>query len=622
MPRVITGMDNATEQMRNAMETALQYRRGMGRGDPYQVRTMQRPELNVMRTIIRQNERDTQLSFVDVDRNGQVINTGTGEDSITYRYRRIQGWVNRETYSTYFEDVIRVETMYDPERRQYDERGNPINGEEQAHTTTANTDEWVAAAPVQEPTFEEQIKKLAQTVKSQHSSSINSAKNNIAGIEARIESYRNGLHNDYRSLFAKQRELEGLTNAIEAMEDKILKEFTSMKEKERIVTDIKFNNGTLDIYTDTIYINHADKKYLIGKFNIRILLNNGNKILLLNTQPENRRKSVWSTQDNHPHVKHSGEPCWGNVLTSIVELLAQNEFRGALSLIVGYLQSVNIDDSAGKYIVNWDIVDENGNVIPRDGGARDAEGHDTSVCSQCGYEFEVDEDGELEDYRYQCNRCHTYICEDCRMESGIGDTYCGDCYDTIFGECHNCGSEVRRRDGRTFDGEIYCIDCFNENFHTCDNCGQIHHNDDMHYVDRVDKWFCLDCRDELHWERCSRCDNWMNHDEDEIFNDDYGNPICETCHEAIEDEEDAENEEREEAMDFYDPFEEPQAIQPIAQRTTRLETVPLTEYVDQDTAQNIRDLVAQGAITQEEADRQLANIITGGATTGRTRGGG
>ncbi len=128
-------------------------------------------------------------------------------------------------------------------------------------------------------------------------------------------------------------------------------------------------------------------------------------------------------------------------------------------------------------------------------------------CHECGEELK-----ELE-VAYQLWN-GKYICEDCRASYYV---YCDDCYDLVYERhimtadngsryiCENCAAEYYTCDycenmfsefniAVNTHSLTLCDRCYNEYYFTCDGCGEVHHINDVEYVN--DAYYCQYCADE------------------------------------------------------------------------------------------------------------------------------
>lgn len=83
--------------------------------------------------------------------------------------------------------------------------------------------------------------------------------------------------------------------------------------------------------------------------------------------------------------------------------------------------------------------------------------------------------------------------------------------------------------------EFYCIDCARENLYRCDSCGSWFNDEDSveigEYVNGQDATVCNSCF-HCSYYRCSECQTILC--EDEVYEDEDGNYICESCHNELE----------------------------------------------------------------------------------------
>jgi len=73
-----------------------------------------------------------------------------------------------------------------------------------------------------------------------------------------------------------------------------------------------------------------------------------------------RRENGISTAMNHPHVYAEGHACLGNAKEALEKVMQQGDLYGAMMLGVRFVASCNVNDTAGRSLINWPIVDENG----------------------------------------------------------------------------------------------------------------------------------------------------------------------------------------------------------------------------------------------------------------------
>lgn len=181
------------------------------------------------------------------------------------------------------------------------------------------------------------------------------------------------------------------------------------------VSEVLVVGDIVTVHVDKVYayapFGKEERRFYIG--NMKIQMN------IANTEikffGDNPRKSHWSKRDPHPHVSgESGGACLGNVSTTIAELCSQLEVFPLFLVCLDFLQNANPSDTAGKNVVRWDQVDEDGKVIKK--------GHNPQMfrCDRC-----EDRDEANEDPRRQ-----VYTRFDPRdADNNRSEMWCADCYD-------------------------------------------------------------------------------------------------------------------------------------------------------------------------------------------------
>ena len=64
--------------------------------------------------------------------------------------------------------------------------------------------------------------------------------------------------------------------------------------------------------------------------------------------------------DPHPHVNgRNGDACWGSAGDMLTYSMNNYELYASYMIVYNFLQQTNLDDPAGRYIRNWDCIDDN-----------------------------------------------------------------------------------------------------------------------------------------------------------------------------------------------------------------------------------------------------------------------
>lgn len=230
------------------------------------------------------------------------------------------------------------------------------------------------------------------------------------------------------------RKVDDYKREIKILTDKIINTGNSIEREEQLVVDMQksviseldkivANPLVMDLYIDNgKYIVHTvplyayDKnglKYYMGNYRIELMPENAD-IRFFGGTP---RRGHWTSQDPHPHVNgEDGQACLGNTAPIIAELSSQYELYALVMTGIAFLEAVNIDDVAGRRVVNWDRVNEDGTpyVEPQQQIA-------TYTCNCCddevadihdAYDEVYEEVDENENLRIVTVRQHG-VCEEC-----------------------------------------------------------------------------------------------------------------------------------------------------------------------------------------------------------------
>jgi hypothetical protein len=127
------------------------------------------------------------------------------------------------------------------------------------------------------------------------------------------------------------------------------------------VLDITFyENEVLEVYTDTLYCTDPRTNILheIGRFKIVF-----DKRRIGEGDDEHPKEVLWYNQTQKiegcnsnmmaPHIFSSGTACIGNMMREFAGFLRNREYFVATLMAIKFVESVNVNDDAGKYINNW-----------------------------------------------------------------------------------------------------------------------------------------------------------------------------------------------------------------------------------------------------------------------------
>ena len=136
--------------------------------------------------------------------------------------------------------------------------------------------------------------------------------------------------------------------------------------------------------------------------------------------------------------------------------------------------------------------------------------------------------GECWDTAYRvCHQCGTAIPLADAMHAGIGRWYCPDCGVEMLTACEQCGALIDRDDALTDpDGYLYCADCWHDRFTLCRDCGDVVSLDHALTIYNGSS-VCESCADDYYY--CRSCDEYFPEHrgtfrDDEFYCDDCGAP--------------------------------------------------------------------------------------------------
>lgn len=186
-------------------------------------------------------------------------------------------------------------------------------------------------------------KRLEQTLQSVREK-IRNGEENIKQLQKDI------VHNIREVTFARRR-LEQLQKN-NGLEEYGL-EFDKLKTVKG-VKDVLVTDGVIKVFTNTLFCTdpRTDILHDIGAFRIEIYTDgskNGVRWFNLNRQ-------VYGYNDRKmqaPHVFKDGHACMGNTEEIFPELIANYEFAAVAMVAIQFIESVNVDDAAGKFIDRW-----------------------------------------------------------------------------------------------------------------------------------------------------------------------------------------------------------------------------------------------------------------------------
>lgn len=183
---------------------------------------------------------------------------------------------------------------------------------------------------------------------------VRETKKTITEGEKEIENLQKSLVKKIREVKGSKSKLEQIANNSTLQSEGFGKEFDKLSNIEKII-DLQVSEGVIKIFTDTLYCEDPRSHHIheIGKFRIEIYTdgqNDGVRWFNLDRKVDGHKDGM-----NGPHIWLDGKACLGNTQEIFPELIANYEFSVVAMLAIQFVESVNVDDSAGKHISSWPI---------------------------------------------------------------------------------------------------------------------------------------------------------------------------------------------------------------------------------------------------------------------------
>lgn len=311
----------------------------------------------------------------------------------------------------------------------------------------------------------------------------------IMDIEYDIEKRNNEIEYNMRAIKRYSNEIKELMSKVNALKE--IKETTDdftddIKAimEHQLVTNIEIDEDAKDVYIYTDYIDIFDEngnRFRGNKYKILFDYRNMS-VRFFGLDSDYNRRSYWTDHDPHPHVDgDGGRPCLGDAGSMLIQTMNDYELYASFIIAVNFLQQVNTDDPAGRYIYNWDCIDDEDNVIDNPYKSEMYE------CHGCNW---ITDD---EDAVTTCDDCGEDYCEDCiSWVSSVQEYVCSDCLDKNYVECEECGKHYRPDDlSETQSGLHVCERCADYYYIHCEECGELVRDTEKHTYDGDD--YCEEC---------------------------------------------------------------------------------------------------------------------------------
>lgn len=249
-------------------------------------------------------------------------------------------------------------------------------------------------------------------------------------------------------------------------------------------------SGIIRIRTRDLFISTSEtgilRKFFVGKWKIESDYYFNLKFRSCNIQELGFNSGCWGQNTVHPHISgRSAEACLGNAAAPLNMYIRNGDIKAFAMYAIGYLTSVNVQDSAGKYLARCKEVklDDDGNVMHDENGnymyiENEFNAEDVDYVSN-SYSTNVD----LKHHEFITNR--SCCCEICgkpynlthikRLPDGDIRCVCDTCIDNIK-TCDCCHSIIKADDkikSIEVNGVTICSNCVHKYLYTCGLCDTV-----------------------------------------------------------------------------------------------------------------------------------------------------
>lgn len=289
-------------------------------------------------------------------------------------------------------------------------------------------------------------------------------------ITSDISRYTDGLARLYKEQQQIMKRIKATQQASDEKQDKIKKDLEQILALDKIKNITPSNDGkALNVRTELLYgYTQHNRCFKLAPYNIIINFIDGS--IRFDCPQAFKRRSCWSDSCPHPHISTEGEACFGNIASTIAQLLADMELFALITILLNYLESINVEDIAGEYCTNWDEVDPDTHELIREGRInKESDYYDTL---EHGGRYQCGVCGEYVDDAVYCSACEHYVCEEHAVYiQDVQGWGCIECDDIVCCEqceeyytedyieyCEECGTLICMNCAVCDDEYVFCSD--------------------------------------------------------------------------------------------------------------------------------------------------------------------
>jgi len=185
---------------------------------------------------------------------------------------------------------------------------------------------------------------------------LDKAKADLESCQRKARDHQQKLALEIRTAQTLQSNLSKMESDDGGVKERVEKEMRTLSLNKNIIKTYVMGNKMI-ILTKNIYCEDPRSKIIhdIGIFNIFLKLDPEESGYIVTFFNLKHTVSGMSERQQAPHVFEHGDPCLGSISETLPQLIGSGEYAVAADLCIQFLQSVNVDDSAGRHIHNWPI---------------------------------------------------------------------------------------------------------------------------------------------------------------------------------------------------------------------------------------------------------------------------
>ncbi len=185
-----------------------------------------------------------------------------------------------------------------------------------------------------------------------HQKNIEETEKGITKGEAEVIDLENQIVRRIREVNGCKQKLQQLKSVGQVSEEVYGREYDKLLQVPKVLK-VEVASDCINVFTDTLNCRDPRTNILheIGKFRIQISTTGSGELV----RWFNLTRKI--SERNAPHVIYeNGRACLGNTQTIFPQLIGNYEFAAAAMIAIAFIESVNVEDSAGKDIHLWPVA--------------------------------------------------------------------------------------------------------------------------------------------------------------------------------------------------------------------------------------------------------------------------